>query len=42
MHAKYADVVKTMAMLSFFNSLPDGLFELPSRTIPSPVRIVAE
>jgi nicotinamidase-related amidase len=42
MHAKYADVVKTAEVLSFFNSLPDGLFELPSGTTPSPVRMAAE
>lgn len=29
MNAKYADVVKTAEVLSFFDSLPEGLFELP-------------
>jgi nicotinamidase-related amidase len=29
MNAKYADVVKTAEVLSFFDSLPSGLFELP-------------
>jgi nicotinamidase-related amidase len=29
MNAKYADVVKTHEVIEFFDSLPDGLFELP-------------
>jgi nicotinamidase-related amidase len=29
MNAKYADVVKTAEVLSFFDTLPEGLFELP-------------
>ena len=29
MNAKYADVVKTAEVISFFDSLPDGLFDLP-------------
>ena len=29
MNAKYADVVKTAEVLSFFDTLPDGLFDLP-------------
>src|ERR1700688_1902027 len=42
MHAKYADVMKTGDVLSFFGSLPDGLFELPTGTTPTPVRLAAE
>ena len=42
MHAKYADMVKTADALSFFKSLPDGLFELPSGTTPAPARLAAE
>ena len=42
MHAKYADVVKTADVLTFFRSLPEGLFELPSGTTPAPVRTAAE
>ena len=34
MNAKYADVVKTAEVLSFFNSLPAGLFDLPKGTGP--------
>src|SRR5256886_16170037 len=30
MNAKYADVVKTSDVLAFFDSLPRGMFELPS------------
>jgi nicotinamidase-related amidase len=30
MNAKYADVVKTSEVLDFFESLPSGLFDLPS------------
>src|SRR4030095_13064922 len=30
MNAKYADVVKTSEVLTFFDSLPSGMFELPS------------
>jgi len=30
MHAKYADVVRTAEILSYFEALPDGLFDLPS------------
>ena len=29
MNAKYADVVKTSEVLSFFDSLPGGMFDLP-------------
>ncbi|HEX3991569.1 MAG TPA: hypothetical protein VHX39_10405, partial [Acetobacteraceae bacterium] len=42
MHAKYADVVKTADVLTFFNSLPEGLFELPSGTTPAQSRLAAE
>jgi isochorismate hydrolase len=30
MNAKYADVVKTSEVLEFFESLPDGQYDLPS------------
>ena len=30
MHAKYADVVSTAEILSYFGTLPAGLFDLPS------------
>ena len=39
MHAKYADVVKCAEVLAFFETLPDGLFDLPDGT---PVRMAAE
>jgi nicotinamidase-related amidase len=42
MHAKYADVVKTADVLTFFSSLPDGLFELPAGTTTAPARLAAE
>ena len=29
MNAKYADVVQTAEVLSFFDTLPAGLFDLP-------------
>ena len=29
MNAKYADVVKTSEVLSFLDTLPEGLFDLP-------------
>jgi hypothetical protein len=29
MHAKYADVVKADEVISFIESLPKGMFELP-------------
>ncbi|RAI37398.1 isochorismatase family protein [Rhodoplanes roseus] len=35
MHAKYADVVKTAEVLTFFDGLADGLFDLPKGT-PEP------
>jgi len=34
MNAKYADVVKTAEVLSFFDSLSTGMFELPKGTAP--------
>lgn len=42
MHAKYADVVKTAEVLSFFAGLPDGLFDLPAGTMMAPARMAAE
>src|SRR5689334_22127595 len=37
MNAKYADVVKTSEVLAFFDSLPNGMFELPKGTAaPAP------
>ena len=42
MHAKYADVVKTAEVLSFFAGLPDGLFDLPAGTTMAPTRMAAE
>jgi hypothetical protein len=30
MHAKYADVVSTAEILSYFSQLPADLFDLPS------------
>ena len=38
MHAKYADVVKTAEVLSFFETLPAGLFELPRGAAPAPAK----
>ena len=42
MNAKYADVVKTAEVLSFFDTLPEGLFELPKGVAPAqaPARAV--
>ena len=34
MNAKYADVVKTAEVLAFFDTLPSGMFELPSGKTP--------
>jgi maleamate amidohydrolase len=34
MNAKYADVVKAAEVLSFFDGLPAGLFDLPKGTAP--------
>jgi hypothetical protein len=30
MNAKYADVISTAEVISYINTLPDGLFELPA------------
>lgn len=42
MHAKYADVVKCAEVISFFQGLPDGLFDLPAGGKNSPERLAAE
>ena len=43
MHAKYADVVSTAEVLAYFDTLPTGLFDLPSGIDPgAPVRAAAE
>jgi hypothetical protein len=44
MHAKYADVVPTAEILSYFDQPPTGLFDLPTgRHSPAmPVREAAE
>ena len=43
MHAKYADVVSTAEILSYFDTLPAGLFDLPTGTAPAaPVKVAAE
>jgi nicotinamidase-related amidase len=34
MNAKYADVVKTSEVLTYFDSLPAGMFELPKGAAP--------
>ncbi len=34
-NAKYADVIKTREVLNFFDTLPDGLFDLPKGKSPS-------
>jgi hypothetical protein len=36
MNAKYADVVKTDEVLAFFDTLPSGMYELPSGNKPAP------
>jgi hypothetical protein len=36
MNAKYADVVKTSEVLEFLDTLPDGMFDLPSGNKPAP------
>jgi len=36
MNAKYADVVKTSEVLTFFDTLPTGLFDLPKGSAPEP------
>ena len=35
LNAKYADVVKTDEVLGFFDTLPEGLFDLPKGSPPS-------
>jgi len=43
MHAKYADVVSTTEILSYFEKLPSNLFDLPTGSgRPSPVKEAAE
>ena len=44
MHAKYADVLPTAEILSYFDHLPTDLFDLPtgSRSAATPVREAAE
>jgi isochorismate hydrolase len=44
MHAKYADVVPTAEILSYFDQLPADLFDLPTgnRSPATPVREAAE
>src|ERR1051325_11125738 len=42
MHAKYADVVPTAEVLSYFDTLPAGLFDLPTGAPAAPVRAAAE
>jgi nicotinamidase-related amidase len=44
MHAKYADVVPTAEVLSYFDRLPGGLFDLPagSRNPAPPIKEAAE
>jgi maleamate amidohydrolase len=43
MHAKYADVVSTAEILSYFTGLPDNLFLLPAGSgSPAPIKEAAE
>ena len=43
MHAKYADVVSTAEVLSYFDTLPSNLFELPTGIgVAAPVKAAAE
>jgi maleamate amidohydrolase len=35
MHAKYADVMKVADVLSYFDTIPEGQFDLPSGGLPS-------
>src|SRR5947207_14031949 len=42
LHAKYADVVSTAELLAYFDTLPAGLFDLPTGTAPSDVKVAAE
>jgi maleamate amidohydrolase len=40
MNAKYADVVKTAEILTFFDTLPAGLFDLPKGATPPQAKAV--
>jgi maleamate amidohydrolase len=42
MHAKYADVVPTAEVVAYFDRLPGNLFELPSGSTVSAVKVAAE
>jgi isochorismate hydrolase len=44
MHAKYADVVSTAEILSYFNQLPADLFDLPTgnSSAAAPIKEAAE
>ena len=43
MHAKYADVVPTAEILSYFEKLPIGMFDLPTGSYAkTPVKVAAE
>ena len=42
MHAKYADVVSTPEILSYFDQLPGDLFDLPTGSYGSAPRAVKE
>ena len=43
MHAKYADVVSAAEVLAYFDTLPAGLFDLPTGTAPAAtVKVAAE
>jgi hypothetical protein len=39
MHAKYADVLPTAEILSYFDQLPADLFDLPTGKFGSPSQI---
>jgi maleamate amidohydrolase len=41
MNAKYADVVKTSEILTYFETLPSGIFDLPKGTANTPHEIEA-
>jgi hypothetical protein len=44
MHAKYADVVSTAEILSYFDQLPAELFDLPTGSggLAAPIKEAAE
>ena len=42
MHAKYADVVPLAEVLSYFDRLPGGLFDLPTGSLGVPIKEAAE